>query len=153
VLSKKREGHMNRKLFVALLLLACASITPAQPDTRSPTQAYQGDTMAGMKLCELKYQAAVLMRRAGKEVTAENDPHVCIATLQETGKKSYAQALRSVKKPSAQALLKNFHAMWVPAVRSIVAHDDERQVAYQRRRAETWDRLGEAWERFTLENE
>ena len=133
----------------SLPLAVAAQYVPVEtePDKRPLLQQVQGDTKVGLYLCGMTFRLAQLGGPPDK-----SDYGACIKQWREKGMQTYDKAVRTVRKPAAQAALKDYMAAWSAALSGIVPVGNESRITYDARQAQASTRLDELWARFELEN-
>lgn len=144
----------KRNLAAAAMLFA--SVLHAQPDNRTPLEAYRGDSAGGVMLCGMKLKLALLHAERSMPPTEEErrsaDYAGCIRDQSATIRQQYAKALRVVKKPAAKAALKEHFIAVSMQLQGLVPASDEIRLNYTRRQTENEARTEEKWIRFEAEN-
>lgn len=136
---------------VFLFAVITAVAVPTQAATEKPIDIYRSDTSGGMKLCEMTYELAILRGTVTSPMDTQDDAAGCVQKLLAQGAASYQQAAKSIRPKTAVEKLKNYHAIWVSAVRGISAAANETKAGYGQRRELAWSRLDEAWTLVELE--
>lgn len=95
-------------------------------------------------LCELEFKNA--------QLGGDSNYRKCISDGKATIKKGYEKSLKSVKKPTARAALKEYYITAITTLQEIKPQSDERKMNYERRQGDNKNKLDEMWVRFETEN-
>jgi len=143
------------KSLVAVLVL-CAGIAHAQKDTRSPLEAYRGDSTFGPTICEFKLKTALaqaeITRGGGTPVGEPADYRGCIQEQKAAIQKSYEAALATVKKPAARQALKEHYIAVLSQLNGLPPASDEIRIHYMKRQNDAKAKAEDMWTRFEVEN-
>lgn len=129
------------------LFLACG---PAAAQQQTPLEKYQEGTNYALLACGLTFKIAQAQAELGK-ATEDGDYRACITQNVEQAKKNLTPALRTVRKPAAQAALKAHYVAFATALRGIDPGVNERKISYEQRQQALSDKVTEAWEKFEVE--
>lgn len=141
---------MNR---LVLFLLAAVAMTSwaEEPDKRTPIQRYEGNTNFPLLMCALTMKNALLRAEIDKALLDTQAYEACVSDGKAKAKPALEAALRSTKKPKAQAALKSVHVAFLTALDGIAPDVSERRIAYEQRQTMLKGKLTEAWARFEVE--
>lgn len=119
-----------------------------EPDNRPPLLKYKGNCYFATEAGKLTVQLAKL-----KGFTRDGDTDYLkhISESKIKCKKSFDDALKTVKKQKAKEALKNFHVAFLSALQGLAPGDEELVRDYQRRQQALEEKMNEAWARFEIE--
>jgi hypothetical protein len=136
-------------LFVTCAILCLNAFAE---ETRTPTDAFRGETQYHAMMCQLKVRSMSNKIELEQAIEPEDSPGKCIKDGKASAKKFYAKALSSVSKnPAASRLLKDYYAVWLTAINGVLPNVSETKVAYGRRQEAIEARYDEIWNRFEIE--
>lgn len=138
-------------VFAAAVLAACVASQAQEPDKRTPLEKYHGQTHFAMTVCPSALNIANLNAGMDKEPGEHGDWRKCQRDQRSEAKRMLDAALKTVRKPAAQAALKSHYVAFVAALDGITPTVDERKITYQARQASLKDKVNEAWARFEVE--
>lgn len=128
-------------LILAVSLLTAAAQT--KPDTRTPVQRYRGATQYALIDCGLDLWRS---NAAGAGTSGLSE---CIDKHAASSKVALQAATETVS-PAAGQALREYHVIFLTALRGLEPNADERKISYEQRQASLKDRLNEAWARFEI---
>ncbi len=145
-------------LFALFLLLFSTIATSTEWDSEpqitpemSPTEKYHTTAVTYYQLCSMQ----LVMENMLVALEKPNPPGLnfreCIEKNIAKTKTVFDATRKTIKKASALNELKNYHALWVSAMKGIVPGGDERKITYDERQRNATDKLNQAWARFELE--
>ena len=140
------------RFFVLLgisFVFATAALAADEPDRRSPLDRYQGDGQYSLLLCKLTLEKELM---SGDLSVAMAQLSKCVGQGKSAAGKNLNAALRTVKKPAAQAALKAYHVTFVTALEGVRPGLNERKISYEERQQRFDDQLNAAWAKFEVEN-
>jgi hypothetical protein len=144
---------MVKTLLAVISVIACCTASGAgfleeENDKRPPIEAYLGDVKAGITICGLEMELALLK----DEKAAYEKAYQCIDDAKKAFKKRYETAVKVVRKPQAKIALKEHLVTAITAVSALPPASDETKAGYTKRQADLKDKLTEKWARFEVEN-
>jgi hypothetical protein len=141
-----------KQLGALVLAAALASHAHGQtPDRRTPLEKYQGQTHFALTMCKLAYITAGARAQANEGPGEAGDWRGCQRDQRAEVKRYLDGALKTVRRPAAQAALKGHYVAFVASLDGLTPGPDERKITYQARQAALQDKLNEAWARFEVE--
>ena len=149
---------MNKLLLSFIALSAVTSLSRAAAPSEQ-LQKYTGSASYAMMICSLELKTALTINET-KRLGAERydlpeqmppDWHGCITNQKIEIKSSYEAALKTVKKVSAKAALKEHYIIVLTNLDELEPKIDERKIDYTRRQSANNQRLNEKWNRFEIE--
>lgn len=138
-------------LFLAMASCCLAAPNEAATDTRSPLDAYRGDTSFLLLKCRLALELNIQVTRLGNEHSSEDDYQGCIREGLSDSRAALDRALKLVRKREAVAALKAVHIAFSSALQGVSPGYDEARISYAQRQQQLKGKLDEAWARFDLE--
>lgn len=147
-----------KKFIVLLTFFLCISAQSAEKDTRTPFEAFYGDTQFALIQCGISFRFFQLKSKLDQMDSAQEvnerdaDYQGCINTNLRKIVPTYRRAVaKAAHKPKAVTALKSYYAAWISTLHGITPGDSETKLTYAARQAASQNRLVELWAMVGIE--